>query len=97
MTFKHDNHHYRITFGYPDVPAGESRQTVCTISVAEPGANPPWTPLARDVRRTHPKDNFCKETGRKLALARAISSLPWDKDARRSAWTSYLNRRTETA
>ena len=35
----------------------------------------------------HPKDNFCKEKGRQIALARAISS--WDKAYRTKVWEEY--------
>ena len=35
-------------------------------------------------------DCFCKETGRKIALARAVSTLP--KPERKKVWKAYLNR-----
>jgi len=34
------------------------------------------------------KDQFCKETGRKLALTKAIKSFP--KDERRQIWDQYF-------
>ena len=39
------------------------------------------------VSNVHPKDNFCKEKGRKIALSRAIKS--WDKDYREQVWNEY--------
>jgi len=36
------------------------------------------------------KDNFCKETGRKISLTRAIKEFP--KEIRRDFWKCYLNR-----
>lgn len=38
----------------------------------------------------HPDDSFNKETGRKIALTRAIKSLP--KDERRKIWEAYFKR-----
>lgn len=38
----------------------------------------------------HPTDNFCKETGRKIALERAVARL--DKDTRREIWRLYFDR-----
>ncbi len=38
----------------------------------------------------HPSDNYSKETGRKLSLARAIKDL--QKQHRRTIWQAYLNR-----
>lgn len=38
----------------------------------------------------HPKDNFCKEVGRKLALARAIKGLP--RASRMLVWDAYFKR-----
>jgi len=35
-------------------------------------------------------DCFCKETGRKIALTRAVSTLP--KSERKKVWEAYLNR-----
>ncbi len=43
----------------------------------------------------HEKDNFCKETGRKLALTRAIKDLP--KEQRKLVWGAYLNRKAGIA
>ncbi len=39
----------------------------------------------------HENDNFCKETGRKLALTRAVKDLP--KEQRKAVWEAYLNRK----
>ncbi len=46
----------------------------------------------------HPMDNFCKETGRKISLARAIKGcgkldpIMSDKEFRTQMWNAYLNR-----
>lgn len=38
----------------------------------------------------HPSDNFCKETGRKIALERAVARL--DRETRREIWRLYFDR-----
>lgn len=42
----------------------------------------------------HPSDNFCKETGRKIALERAVARL--DRDTRREIWRLYFDRTLQT-
>ena len=37
------------------------------------------------------KDNFCKDTGRKIALTRALSTYP--RKFRREVWQAYHNRK----
>ena len=37
-----------------------------------------------------PEDNFCKATGRKVALTRALRTLP--RDLRKEVWDTYLER-----
>jgi hypothetical protein len=40
--------------------------------------------------RCSPKDHFCRETGRKVSLAKALNPLP--KTVRKEVWDAYLNR-----
>ena len=40
-----------------------------------------------------PNDCFCKETGRKIALIRAVKDLP--KSERKKIWECYLNRQVK--
>jgi len=62
---------------------------------------PGWTACAVEipvggntVRGTaflHPKDNYCKDTGRKISLAKALRGLP--KDERTLIWKAYFKAR----
>ena len=38
-------------------------------------------------------DQFCKETGRKVALARLLDNLGWGRAQRRVAWQAYWQER----
>ena len=40
-------------------------------------------------------DTFCKETGRKIALTRAVCILP--KEERKKIWMAYLNRKLKVS
>lgn len=65
-------------------------------SVGE-GEEKAWTMLAIGKSLLHPNDYlmYCKETGRKISLARALLyAFPGDenKELRRIAWQQYLNR-----
>jgi hypothetical protein len=60
-----------------------SRATICTVV-----AGPPDAPDdSFGIAVTHPKDNFCRATGRKIALERAIGH--WSKADRRLIWQAY--------
>lgn len=41
----------------------------------------------------NPKDNWCKETARKLSLDRALRNTSFDKPERRVFWEAYRNRK----
>jgi len=38
------------------------------------------------------KDNFCRSTGRKIALADLLEKLHWDKETRDAVWKAYFER-----
>ena len=57
------------------------RGTVCRV------LNEAGDQVTYGVSNVHPKDNFCKEKGRKIALSRAISK--WDKSYRTQVWNEY--------
>ncbi len=71
------------------------RYTVCEIKHG-------YKTVAIGAAECHPKDNFCKETGRKLALARALQILFPNKRKKRSKvvqarrrlfWQAYAEKR----
>ena len=37
----------------------------------------------------NPKDNFCRETGRKISLSRAMQALRIPKSSRKQIWEKY--------
>ncbi len=86
MKFNFEGKKYEISFKYDRSAGG----TICWIHI----------PLAIGTiythaggSRCHVGDNFCREIGRKLALARAVKGEP--KDFRRAAWQAYLGRKTK--
>ena len=48
--------------------------------------------FAQGESSCHPKDNFNKETGRKVALQKALAKTPFDKNQRRQVWNNYFAR-----
>lgn len=65
----------------PVAPAPVERATICVIF------NEAGDAISSGTTNVHPKDNFCKEKGRKIALSRAIKS--WDKAYREQVWNEY--------
>lgn len=60
-------------------------RTICLVKGQE------YNLLENDIAWCSRKDNFCKERGRKISLARAIKD--WDKAVRTEIWKAYLNRK----
>ena len=59
----------------------QERGTVCRVF------NEKGEQVTYGVANVHPGDNYCKEKGRKIALARAMAS--WDKKYRSQVWEEY--------
>lgn len=86
MKFSHDGKEYRIEFKYTVVDG--RRETTCLIN----------TGATRESEETYSvgnamcseQDQFNRETGRELALKRALDDLP--RPFRAAAWTAYRNR-----
>lgn len=57
------------------------RATTCIIF------NEAGEEVSSGTANVHPKDNFCKEKGRQIALARAMAT--WDKPYRTQVWNEY--------
>ena len=69
-----------------DNDAEETRgRTICDIT--EKGTK---KVLFSGISLCSSRDNFCKETGRKIALTRAISRLP--REVRQLIWAEYFSR-----
>lgn len=49
--------------------------------------------MGNNIAKCSKRDNFCKETGRKVSLARAIEAF--DKPVRTEIWKAYLNRKVK--
>lgn len=43
--------------------------------------------VSKGTANVHPKDNFCKEKGRKISLRRSMKT--WEKSFRSEVWESY--------
>lgn len=66
----------------------QSEYTECHIESLENGIQ------IISIAKKAPQDQFCKEIGRKLALARVLKkAFPTDNVARALFWANYLNRK----
>ncbi len=86
---------YKIWFRHTKTPDGR-RETKCFIDVAQAGPHfaDDRPPVGEGGTICAPMDVFCKETGRKVALTRALRGVRCidDRGFRRAAWNCYLNR-----
>lgn len=85
----------RVGFKHEEFP-GEwiHHRTTCSIwEISDPGKPLDQQELiARGEAECCALDNFKKETGRKIALARAIEQLSLPKEERTSIWSQYHQR-----
>ena len=87
MRFQYQGKEYWLEFRYWQ--AVNVRFVDCRIF--EPKDRDSVASLAMGGARCSPGDKFCKEVGRKVALARAIRSLP--REVRTSIWAAYHGRK----
>jgi hypothetical protein len=79
-----------------------------TECIVEENVGGEWKLLAFGVAMLHPTDNFCKETGRKIALRKALAASSYftprnsiatqmlGRNRRRAMWNAYHSRGTAT-
>ena len=80
-----NNKEYKFSFShFNDESLG--RGTRCKASCDD-------TEVAHGISLCSPKDNFDRNTGRKLALARALKELELSKEERLSVWMLYFKAR----
>jgi len=60
------------------------KSTSCVIKLED------GTKLITGIAFLHPKDNFCKATGRKVSLARALKLYGFSKEERKKFWSDYF-------
>ncbi len=80
-----DGIEYKISFNHYNPPKPERANTQCSIE---------WeTGHYLGSAIVHPKDTYCKETGRKLALRRALLAGGFSREQRKLFWAAYRYRR----
>lgn len=47
--------------------------------------------ISAGISLLHPKDTFCKEKGRRIALAKALQESGFTKSQKASFWETYRN------
>ncbi len=89
-----DNVPFKVEFEHINPPInGAQRGTICKIFRGDGDGK--WGLAGFGVTRVHPKDQYNKETGRKLAMRYAFDSMGWVgmlfKPLRTSFWKKYFN------
>jgi hypothetical protein len=103
MIFKLGNYTYKVTFAHikPRPKQGQYKMvTMCNVWKYNPipygesiegTDSKDWLNLNYGMAKCGLKDNFCKETGRKIALTRALRYFD-DKEIRTAIWNAYFVR-----
>ena len=84
---------YDIRFSYKTLENG-TVETTATISFIDPhiaSGRERFKPLYSGNAQQSVRDTFKKDTGRKVALARALAHLP--RASRKIAWEAYHSRK----
>jgi len=66
----------------------KARGTVCWLHPQNCSTRPCENHLFMGLALVHPNDQFCKRTGRKVALAKAMADLP--RNYRKAIWDGYF-------
>ena len=94
---------YKVTFAHikPRPRQGQYKMvTMCNIWKYDPiiwgesiegTDSKDWLNLCYGIAKCGKNDNFCKETGRKIALTRALRFFK-DKEIRSAIWDAYFKR-----
>lgn len=85
-----DGREIRIHFVHLRTSAGIPTVTLCNLY---PAISKYAAPFAQAEAYCHPNDTYSKETGRKLALTRALEAAGLGKEDRRRVWLAYHGRR----
>lgn len=84
---------YKVTFAH--IASKKYKMvTMCNIWKINKGWIFPedeWANLNYGLAKCGVNDNFCKETGRKIALSRALKCID-DKEVRTAIWNAYFVR-----
>lgn len=100
MEFTYNGQTFEIQFRYYEFDDQTIKGKVTCCCIVAPG----MLGLVREtygIAQCHPDDQFCKETGRKIALRRALAKSfhVFDKDERknlrRAAWQAYFARKKQ--
>lgn len=81
-----DGKQYRIWFRHGN---NDLRRTDCIVEWQAPDGQ--WLHAMSAYSTLHPSDNYEKEVGRKVSLARALS--PFERDFRTKIWAIYHGRK----
>ncbi len=85
--------YFKVDYDRPDV---QRRCTIVTVLEDKReilGEKPKLEELkvvCKGIAMCHPKDNFNKVQGRKIAIAAALKLLGWDKETRTEFWKAYF-------
>ena len=93
MKFTVNDKTYFVKWEYPSTnPIVYKYTTVCRIYDNETSYS---NPIVEGIATKGVEDNFCKNTGRKISLDRALNKLfPGGREGRKAraiAWTEYFN------
>lgn len=93
-----DGRIFGITFAHPTLQTEigahilKVRVTRCDLFEIFTGPLARERPIASEIAKCSPRDNFEKERGRKIALTRAIEAAKLPKKDRSILWEAYLYR-----
>jgi hypothetical protein len=94
MRFELNGKDYRVFFTHHNPAQDAVGGTLASIESAD--ENDENFECYEGYAQLHPSDNFCKETGRKLALARALAGTEFTGLGRATVWHEYFKRSPKT-
>ena len=82
---------YRVKFQHKTDSNNKPISTICRIEIPETVTGNVTSIKAVGIAFCHPVDQYDRNTGRKLALSRALHSFP--REERAAFWIAYYQKR----
>lgn len=87
---------YRVRFEHTKNSDGKYTNTIAYLEKTELSSPASVFVIGAGIAYCSSSDQFCKETGRKLALSRILLDVFQDYNTRRLAWQAYFARKQKS-
>lgn len=93
MRIVHDGKEFKVVFRHGNMLGRRFTRCVITQKLQFPDGEHDGGLAGEGIAYCNPKDQFSKELGRKVSLAKALKETGFAKPIRKEFWGAYLGRK----